>query len=234
MSAPASKPRMRKTLWWVLAACATVAGLGEALPARTEVARPRGERELDVHAWKVIERESGPTNYYAVVDDRPFSYIHAAYRPGLATTVLGYPFDGADRHGRRLRWSWRAIAAPHEGNECRPGHGDSAAAVYVTWKRGLRWYTLKYTWSALARKGATCDRTRNPFVAQDMIVLESGGAPSTWIDEDVDIETEFRRAFEDGDPGAEIPELQGVAIMSDGDQTHSDSIADYAKFVIVR
>jgi hypothetical protein len=36
---------------------------------------------------------------------------------------------------------------PRGGNECRGGFADSAASVYVSFKRGLRWYTLKYIWS---------------------------------------------------------------------------------------
>src|SRR5262249_30331096 len=226
---------MPKMVWSFVGACVAVAGLCEPLPARsTDPVRPRGERELDVHDWKVIDRESGPVNYYSVVEERAFSYLHAAYQPGLSTAVMGYAFDGADKQGRKLRWSWRAIALPREGNECLGGHGDSAATVYVTWKRGLRWYTLKYTWSATAPKGSICDRKRNAFVAQDVIVLRSGGPLNTWVDEEVDLDSEFRRAFEEGDPNASIPELQGIAVMSDGDQTHSESIADYGKFVLVR
>jgi hypothetical protein len=218
----------------MLGACALVGGLCEPAPARTDAARPRGERELDVHDWRVIDRESGPVNYYSVVDDRDFAHIHAAYRPGLDTTVLGYAIEGADKHARRLRWSWRAVTVPQGGNECQAGHGDSAATVYISWKRGLKWYTLKYSWSATAPKGSVCDRKRGAFVAQDTIVLESGPPTGGWVDEDIDIEGEFRRAFEGGDPGAEVPELQGIAIMTDGDQTRSDSVADYAKFVLVR
>ena len=227
---------MPKIAWSFVGAWAAVLGLCEPVPARTDVGirMPHGERELDVHDWKIIDRESGPVNYYSVVEGKSFSHIHAAYRPGLETTVLGYEIDGPDQRARKLRWSWRAIALPHEGNECVGGLGDSAAGVYVTWKRGFKWYTLKYTWSAMAPKGSVCDRRRNAFVAQDTIVLESARTSEAWVDEEIDLAGEFRRAFENGDPDAEVPDLQGVGIMSDGDQTKSDSIADYAKFVLVR
>jgi hypothetical protein len=46
-------------------------------------------------------------------------------------------------------------------------------------------------------------------------------------------DVEFRNHFEGGDPGASVPDLIGVGIMSDGDQTGSVSEADYADFVIV-
>ena len=40
--------------------------------------------------------------------------------------------------------------------------------------------------------------------------------------------------FAGGDPGAEVPELQGIGVMSDGDQTGSISAADYAGFVLFK
>jgi hypothetical protein len=192
-------------------------------------------RLLDVHRWRVIPRESGPVDYYSVIEDHAGPYIHAAYRPGLDTTVLGFQLMDSDRaQTHKLRWAWRADAFPAGGNECAAGKGDSAAVVYVTWKRGLKWYTLKYAWSTDAPRGSVCAQQRNAFVAQDTIILESGGPTGVWRGEEIDLASEFRRHFGAGDAQAEVPELQGFAIMSDGDQTHSVSSADYARFVIVR
>jgi len=141
----------------------------------------------------------------------------------------------ADRErARTLKWSWRAVTLPSGGNECANGKGDSAAVVYATWKRGLRYYTLKYVWSAVGPKGAVCDQKRNPFVAQDTVVLESGGPLGEWRTESVDLKAEFRKHFEKGDPNASVPDFLGVAIMTDGDQTKSESVADYADFVLGR
>jgi hypothetical protein len=193
-----------------------------------------GERALDVRGWRVIPRESGPVNYYWIVDEPPRPYLHGEYRPPLETTVLGYDAGDADRGAHRLRWAWRAVALPTGGNECVAGHRDSAAVLYVTWKRGLKYYTLKYAWSTEGKVGAVCDSKRNPFVAQDTIILRSGGPLETWFTEEIDLQAEFRRHFEGGDPKADVPELQGFAIMSDGDATNSASIADFADFVLVR
>ncbi len=191
------------------------------------------ELRLEVGGWKVIERESGPVNYYRVSSDGDRPSIAARYRPPDRTTVLGYPLDESARtRARKVRWSWRAITLPDGGDECADGKGDSAAVIYLTWRRGLRYYTLKYVWSAVSPRGAVCDSKRNPFVAQDTVVLESGGPVGTWRNEEVDLRAEFRKHFEDGDPSAEVPGLLGVGIMTDGDQTQSESAADYADFVI--
>jgi hypothetical protein len=47
-----------------------------------------------------------------------------------------------------------------------------------------------------------------------------------------DLRAEYRRHFEDGRPDVEVPDFAGVGIMSDGDQTRSDSAADYAGFSV--
>jgi hypothetical protein len=172
-------------------------------------------------------------NYYRLVNEERMTFIRAEYRSPLETTVLG--FQVADAHrpkAKRLAWSWRAITLPKGGDECSEGKGDSAAVVYVTWKRALRWYTLKYVWSSVGTRGKVCDKKRNPFVAQDTIIVESGGPLGMWKRHEIDLRAEFRKHFEDGDPEAKVPDFGGVAIMSDGDQTRSDSAADYANFVL--
>jgi hypothetical protein len=190
---------------------------------------------LDMRAWRIIPRESGKVDYYRVLDEGGRPFIRAEYKPPYETAVLGYRFADADRErARTLRWTWRAVKLPAGGNECASGKEDSAAVVYVTWKRGLRYYTIKYVWSGVGTKGAVCGRKRNPFVAQDTVIVESGGPLDVWRNESIDLRAEYRKHFEDGDPNASVPEWLGVGIMSDGDQTHSDSVADYGAFVLGR
>ena len=190
---------------------------------------------IDVHSFRVFKRDSGPVDYYTIVDDPVMPYLRAKYTFPMETTVLGYQVTDAERPGlKKLRWNWRTNTLPNGGDECASGKEDSAAVVYLTWKRGLRYYTLKYVWSAVGTKGKTCDQRRNPFVAQDTIILESGGPTGAWKSEEIDLAAEFRAHFENGDPKAEIPDFGGVAIMTDGDQTKSDSSADYAGFTFLR
>ncbi len=183
---------------------------------------------LDVRAFQVLERDSGPENYYRVVDPGAALFIRGLYAPPLHTVTLFAPVPDRFRTGvRRIRWRWRAIELPAGGNECVEGRGDSAAAVYVTWKRGLRWYSLKFVWSTAAPLGATCNSIRNPLVASDSIVLRSGGGGSRWVEEEIDPDALFRQHF-----GGEVPELQGLGLLTDGDQTRSTSVADYTGFEI--
>jgi hypothetical protein len=188
--------------------------------------------------WRIAPSQSGPVNYYSLATEGDLTFIRSRYLPPTKTAVLGWQTAEADRRkARKLRWSWRAQTLPAGGDECATGRGDSAAVVYVTWKRFLKYYALKYVWSAVGKVGAVCDQKRNPFVAQDTIILESGGPPNqppTWKTADIDIAAEYRKHFEGGDPKAEVPSFIGIGLMSDGDQTSSDSSADFGTFTLVR
>lgn len=215
---------------------AAIVGLVTILPTngRAESGQP-GSLNLEVTHWQVLKRDSGPVNYYQVVNDPSMPFVHAHYTPPEATTVLGFQLADNDRQrANAVSWQWRAVTLPKGGDECANGRTDSAAVVYLTWKKAFRYFTLKYVWSAVGRQGAVCDRKRNPFVAQDTIILESGGPLGVWRTEEINLKTEFRRHFDDGDPAGDVPDFVGVGIMTDGDQTKSESEADYAGFVLKR
>src|SRR5271165_656350 len=120
-------------------------GLSWVLSAHAGDTRGASERTIDPTQWRVVARESGPDDYYVVVRDPSLPFIRGRYRPPQKTTVLGYQVPDDERSKvRAVRWKWRAMALPRGGNECADGKHDSAAVVYLTWRRGLRFYTLKY------------------------------------------------------------------------------------------
>ncbi|HWE25449.1 MAG TPA: DUF3047 domain-containing protein [Myxococcales bacterium] len=194
------------------------------------VTRPQlSETPVDVRSFKVVEGYSGPVSYYRLVEDPESAYIRAVYRPPLETVTLAAEVPDALRQRTKyVRWKWRAQVLPKHGNECAPGFGDSAAVIYISWKRGLKWYSIKYVWSTDGAKGSVCDKKRNMFVVQDTVILESGGPTGIWKEEQIDPSAEFRAHFE-----GDVPDFVGIGLMSDGDQTNSVSAADYAGFVLV-
>jgi hypothetical protein len=188
---------------------------------------------IDVRSFRVAEGpDHGPAVYYQVVEEPDGNVIRASYKPGMESVTMGSevpePLRGKARH---LRWRWRVRSFPPGGNDCM-GPGDSAAAVFVTFKRGLKWYIIKYAWASAGRRLEWCDPRRNPFLARDTVILEAGGETGTWVSEDLDLPHEFRRHFARGEPDVEVPDFVGVGIMSDGDQTRSESSADYGGFEI--
>jgi hypothetical protein len=213
----------------LLLAALSVGGSGHGTQTDAQDTRPPlSEAKLDVHSFKVVESYSGPVSYYRLVEDPEGAYIRAVYRPPLETVTLATEVPDALRtQTKYVRWKWRAQVLPKHGNECAPGFGDSAAVVYVSWKRGLKWYSLKYVWSTDGAKGLVCDKKRNLFVVQDTVILESGGPTNVWKEERIDPTAEFRAHFE-----GDVPDFVGIGLMSDGDQTNSVSAADYAGFVL--
>lgn len=219
---------MTKCFARVVAVCALGAWTALAAPPA-----PAREVAIDARSFRIVSGESGPDNYYTLIP-APDPYWHAAYRPPFKTAVLGYAVPEANRRSvARIKWKWRAVVLPKGGDECTEGKGDSAAVVYVTFRRTLRWYSLKYVWSAVSKKGASCARKRNPVRAQDTIVVDSGPPLNEWRSVEISPDEEFRKHFEGGDPQAEVPDLVGIAIMTDGDQTASPSEADYGGFALV-
>jgi len=196
---------------------------------------PAPSRTLDLLAFRPVEGpSSGPAVYYHVAETQEGTLLRADYKPGLETVAMGIEIPEQFRQKiRRIRWSWRARTFPVGGDECLPGRGDSAASVRLAFKRGLKWYILKYVWTTQSPLGAVCDRKRTLLLARDTIVLESGGRPGTWLREVVDVRRAFIDHFADGDPEADVPDFVGVAVMTDGDQTRSESAADYTAFEIV-
>jgi hypothetical protein len=190
---------------------------------------------VNIRDLVVLKRDSGPISYYQTVGQGPDAFIHADYRPPLQTVTLFDPLPDQFRRGvRRFRWRWRALVLPVHGNECAEGLGDSAAAVYITWKSGLRWYSLKFIWSTEAKVGQTCAKKRNPFVFQDSIILHSGKTSAEWVQEEVDPAWLFQKHFIDTGETDSYPEFQGFGILTDGDQTNSESSADYAAFELLK
>jgi hypothetical protein len=191
--------------------------------------------KLDVRDFKVAEGPNEPAKvYYEVVEESGARMLRGAYRPGLETVAMGVPIPEPLRQKvRQVRWRWRVRAFPTGGDECRPKFGDSAASVLVTWKRGMRWYMLKYVWSPMSPLGAVCDRKRTLLLFRDTIILERAGPTMRWFPELVDVRSAFINHFARGDPDAEVPDLVGIGVMTDGDQTNTESGADWMDFEIL-
>ena len=171
-------------------------------------------------------------NYYRVDADPEGAFVRADFTPGSEAMKRGFELPSGDRRAfHRLSWRWRARTLPSGGDECVAERRDSAASVYVGWRRALRWYWLKYAWSSVGRKGALCQSQRTPFYASDTVILESGAPLGEWVTERVDLDQEFRHHF-CGDARCDVPDLIGVAVLTDGDQTKSAAGADYGSFVL--
>jgi hypothetical protein len=223
--------RVQRTTSLALALLAMVPLVTGGHVSAARASGPTRDVRIEPSAWRIAPRQSGPVNYYSVLREAGAAFVRSNYQPPMKTAVLAWQTpDGLRQRAAKLAWSWRPQALPRGGDECVEGKGDSAAVVYLTWRRTLRFYSLKYVWSAAGTKGKVCDQRRNPFVAQDTVILESG--PGGWQTVEIDLRAKFRQHFADGDPKADVPDFVGIGLMSDGDQTQSASSADYGAFAL--
>lgn len=126
-----------------------------------------------------------------------------------------------------LRWRWRAEQLPPGGNERAKGTNNSAAAVYVIFDSRMMPRVIKYVWSTTVPTGT---RMNSPaYWRGKVIVLQSGATKiGEWHEETVNFSRDYKEFF-----GTEPGEVQGIALLTDSDETGSIAQADYDDFVLV-
>ncbi len=123
-----------------------------------------------------------------------------------------------------LEWRWR-VENVIEGAKEREKRGDDyPARVYVVREGGLfpwRTRSVNYVWSSSQPVGAEWP---NAYTDQaQMIAVRSGPAEAGgWVEERRNVLDDFRRLF-----GEEIRHVDGVALMTDTDDTGSEATAFY-------
>jgi len=190
------------------------------------------EIHLDPHEFRRVNQDSGGTNYYSTVQEDGVWVLRGRYRPPGDGTTYGLEVPERLRKDvKRVRWRWRAIALPPGGNECIPGKGDTAASVFLTFKKGAKWMILKYAWTTEGEVGQRCEQTNGWFIARTVFMLEKGLSDG-WRTEEVDLRADFVKAF--GGKPEDVPSLMGLGVRTDGDQAGAPSEGDYADFTLLR
>lgn len=149
-----------------------------------------------------------------------------------------------------IEWRWKALDLPR-GNDPRQKAGDDyAARIYVafefdagragtldklTYEAARLIYgdyppagSLNYVWDSALPEGT---RFASPYTERNrVIVVESGSARlGEWVSERRNVLEDYRRAF-----GADPPMIEGVAIMTDADNTGGRTSAVYGDIVFRR
>ncbi len=145
-----------------------------------------------------------------------------------------------------IRWRWRVENLLTRSDVNRKDGDDYPARIYVTfeydpektsfskklkYKAGRAIFgeipiaALNYIWETKTPVGTIVENAYTDFA--QMIVVESGPQKvGTWVDEERNIYEDYTRAF-----GEEPPMINGVAIMSDTDNTKEQATAYYGDIV---
>jgi hypothetical protein len=127
-----------------------------------------------------------------------------------------------------LRWSWRAVIFPKDSNEQIKSGNDSVLGLYVVFSGLPSVKAIKYIWSDTLPVGATFN---SPYSGgTKMIVIRSGRElAGTWVAEERNVLSDYERVL---GKEAKRPVAQGIAILTDSDNTNSRAAGDYAEISI--
>ena len=173
--------------------------------------------------WKV--QKDSAKEVYRVAEEGGRRFLRAdAKDRGIQA---GKKFDWNLKDYPVLAWAWRAQEFPKGADE-RTGKNDSAAAVYAVFPNNA-WSvkSVKYIWSEKVPKGTHIPQTRGNTQG---IVLRTGDNGGEWVEERVNVLEAYQRYFKTDD----VPKPEGIAVLTDSDDTSSRARGDYARFRVCR
>lgn len=176
--------------------------------------------------WTVRD-ESGKAAY-AVQEEGGLRFLAADAR-GLGVQA-GRTFEWDLEAYPVLAWSWRPRQFPDGADERSSKTNDSAVAVYAVfphWMPGTV-RSVKYVWSAVVPKGLHL--TSSGGRTQVLVLRTGAERKDQWVEERVNVLEDFKRFFKT----SSVPKPEGLAVLTDSDDTKSRARGDYAKFRVCR
>jgi hypothetical protein len=192
--------------------------------------------------WEVLTFPRVPRHtHYTVVRDGE-AWVLRAESDGAASGLY-HPLDLDPRVYRVLSWRWKIEGVLTRSDPSRKSGDDCAARVYVAfrydpaaasvWERarysvhrlvygryppGL---ALVYVWESRLPVGTVLD---SAYTGRAKIIVARSGAAlaGRWVTESHDVYADYRRIV-----GAEPPRIEGVALMTDTDDTGERAVAYY-------
>jgi DUF3047 family protein len=175
--------------------------------------------------WKV--RKDAGKEVYTVQEENGRKFLRAVSRGLGIQAAKPHEWDPAEYPV--LAWSWRPQQFPEGANERTSKTNDSAIAVYAVWPHSpVSVKSLKYVWSAVVPVGTHLTSSRD---LTQVRVLESGtDRKGQWVEERVNVLEDFKRYF----GGDSVPKAEGIAVLTDSDDTKGVAAGDYADFRLCR
>ena len=173
--------------------------------------------------WKA--RKDDAKEVYKVADDGGKRVLRADAKD--TGVQAGKQFEWDLKEYPVLAWRWRAVEFPKGADE-RTKKNDSAAAVYAVFPHTpVSVKSVKYIWSEKVPKGTHIPQTSGNTQG---VVLRAGGGGTEWVEERVNVLEDYKRSFKTDD----VPKPEGIAVLTDSDDTNSRARGDYARFRVCR
>lgn len=174
----------------------------------------------DMATWTT--RSFQGETHYSVVRERGVEVLKASAQGQASAKYLTYEIDL--RETPYLHWCWK-VDARYSGLDERSKAGDDyPARLYVARKTGLLpWQvqSVNYVWSSNQSAGS---RWPNAFTDRAMLLAQQGEQSplGKWHAEVRDVSADFKALF-----GEATWKVNGVALMSDGDNAGGNATAWY-------
>jgi hypothetical protein len=175
--------------------------------------------------WKVHGDAKEAERIYKVAEENDNRFLHArAVNQGVQ---VGLTWSFESSHYPFLSWRWRVEQLPTGADESVKRGNDSAAGVYVLFDSRVLPRVIKYVWSSSL---PVSTRLKSPHYRRArIIVLQSGPATDgAWYQETVNIYQDYKELF-GGEPG----KVEGIAVLTDSDNTQTQAEADYDDFILL-
>lgn len=198
--------------------------------------------------WKPLTFKNIPKHtLYEVVKDGDRRVIKASSEASASGVTKEVKID--PREYPIVRWQWKVENLLATSDATRKDGDDYPARLYITFEydpgkvsvgKQLKYKAgrvlfgdipigaINYVWERKAPVGAIIDNAYTDFVK--MVVVESGPQKlGAWIEESRNIYEDYKKAF-----GEEPPMINGIAIMSDTDNTKERATAYYGDIVFMK
>ena len=123
-----------------------------------------------------------------------------------------------------IEWRWRVERPiPAAPDETAKGGDDFAARIYAVRRGLLPWQSraVNYVWAARQPEGASW---ANPYLSQNAMLAVGSGAAEGWQTHRRNLRDDFRRLH-----GEEVDAIDGLAVMTDCDDTGATAEAWYGE-----
>lgn len=198
--------------------------------------------------WKpLIFKKIPAQTRYEVVNDAGVTVVKASSEASASGLTKEVTID--PKEFPIVRWRWKVENLLQKSDATRKDGDDYPARLYITfdydpdkvslskklkYKAGRAIFgdipiaALNYIWETKTPVGTIVENAFTDFA--QMIVVESGPQNvGIWMDEERNLYEDYKRAF-----GEEPPMINGVAIMSDTDNTKERAVAYYGDITFVR
>ncbi|HWI68471.1 MAG TPA: DUF3047 domain-containing protein [Nitrospiraceae bacterium] len=195
--------------------------------------------------WKPLTFKKIPRHtFYEVVKDGGVTIVKAVSEASASGLIKPVVID--PKEFPIVRWRWKIDNVLQRSDVALKEGDDFPARLYITFaydpdrvsfgkklkfKAGQALFgdipiaALNYIWETKTPVGTIVDNAYTDFAK--MVVVESGDQKvGMWIDEERNIYEDYKRAF-----GEEPPMINGVAIMSDTDNTKEQATAYYGDII---